>query len=104
MTILLEYEFGNKQLGTKTQERLGKPEPATYLVWDSPEEDLSNNCQKRVKPLFLAPPEEATMEEGPDPGIAGALTGDTNSSQCVRDSGGIKNPLLPKQRISFELG
>jgi len=62
MTILLEYEFGNKQLGTKTQERLGKPEPAAYLVWDSPEEDLSNNCQKRVKPLFLALPEEATME------------------------------------------
>lgn len=36
------------------RERLGKPQLATHLVWDSPDEDLSKNCQKRVKPLSFA--------------------------------------------------
>ena len=33
-------------------------------MWDSPDQDLSKNCQKRVKPLFLVLSEEATMEWG----------------------------------------
>lgn len=36
-------------------------------MWDPPDEDLSKNCQKRVKPLFLVLREEATMKWGTDP-------------------------------------